>query len=198
MTSPSLPKFPIFAQSGVPEVWRADGSQVHIFCLEGGQYVAHAESSILMGITAEVIAGFVRESDTRDRLTWLRRVRAWVRQRKRRNSSSVTVEPSGLAEPKNNSVLAKSSPKSRALTQMSPSRGTFAVLTIGVMTVVRARTNSAIPGMDHRGMQSSRMHRPSAFWLAMSPSRGSCSSLTHQYEASLVVGCGSCGGKEIW
>jgi hypothetical protein len=26
MTSPSLPKFPIFAQSGVPEVWRADGS----------------------------------------------------------------------------------------------------------------------------------------------------------------------------
>jgi Uma2 family endonuclease len=76
LTSPSLPKFPIFAQLGVPEVWRADGSQMHIFCLEGGQYVAHAESSILIGITAEVITRFVRESYTLDRLTWLHRVRA--------------------------------------------------------------------------------------------------------------------------
>ncbi len=81
LTSPSLPKFPIFAQLGVPEVWRADGSQMHIFCLEGGQYVAHAESSILIGITAEVITRFVRESSTLDRLTWLHRVRAWVQQR---------------------------------------------------------------------------------------------------------------------
>jgi Uma2 family endonuclease len=75
LTSPSLPKFPIFAQLGVPEVWRADGRQVHMFCLEGGQYVAHAESSILIGITAEVISRFVRESYTLDRLTWLHRVR---------------------------------------------------------------------------------------------------------------------------
>jgi Uma2 family endonuclease len=81
LTSPSLPKFPIFAQLGVPEVWRADGIQMHIFCLEGGQYVAHAESSILIGITAEVITRFVRESYTLDRLTWLHRVRAWVQQR---------------------------------------------------------------------------------------------------------------------
>lgn len=81
LTSPSLPKFPIFAQLGVPEVWRADGSQMHIFCLEGGQYVAHAESSILIGITAEVITRFVRESYTLDRLTWLHRVRGWVQQR---------------------------------------------------------------------------------------------------------------------
>jgi Uma2 family endonuclease len=81
LTSPSLPKFPIFAQLGVPEVWRADGSQMHIFCLEGGQYVAHAESSILIGITAEVITRFVRESYTLDRLTWLHRVRSWVQQR---------------------------------------------------------------------------------------------------------------------
>ena len=81
LTSPSLPKFPIFAQLGVPEVWRADGSQMHIFCFEGGQYVAHAESSILIGITAEVITRFVRESYTLDRLTWLHRVRSWVQQR---------------------------------------------------------------------------------------------------------------------
>jgi hypothetical protein len=62
-------------------VWRADGSQMQIFCLEGGQYVPHAESSILIGITAEVLTRFVRECDTLDRLTWLRRVRSWVHPR---------------------------------------------------------------------------------------------------------------------
>ena len=86
LTSLSLPKFPIFAQLGVPEVWRADGRQIHIFCLAGGQYVEHAVSSILPGITAEVITRFVRESHTLDRLTWLRHVREWVRQRETGNA----------------------------------------------------------------------------------------------------------------
>jgi hypothetical protein len=81
LTSLSLPKFPIFAQLGVPEVWRADGRQIYIFCLSGGQYIEHAESSVFPGITAEVITRFARESHTLDRLTWLRHVREWVRQR---------------------------------------------------------------------------------------------------------------------
>jgi Uma2 family endonuclease len=86
LTSPSLPKFPIFAQLGVPEVWHADGSQMHIFCLAGEQYIEHAESSIFPGITAEVITRFVHESHAFDRLTWLRHVREWVRRREIRDA----------------------------------------------------------------------------------------------------------------
>lgn len=80
LTSPSLPKFPIFAQLGVPEVWRAAGRQVHIFSLVGDQYLERADSTVLPGLSAAVVTHFVRDSYTLDRLTWLRHVRRWVRQ----------------------------------------------------------------------------------------------------------------------
>jgi len=86
LTSPSLPQFPIFAPLGVPEVWRAEGRQIHIFCRAGGQYVEHAASSVLPDVTAEVLTGWVHESHTLDRLTWLRRVREWVHQRATREA----------------------------------------------------------------------------------------------------------------
>ncbi len=45
VTSPSLPRFPIFAAVGVPEVWRYDGSRVQFFKPDGGQYVESSTAS---------------------------------------------------------------------------------------------------------------------------------------------------------
>jgi len=79
LSHPSLPKFPIFAQLGIPEVWRWDRTGFHIFRLMHGQYVERPTSTALPGVPATGITEFLDESRTLERLSWLRRVRAWVR-----------------------------------------------------------------------------------------------------------------------
>lgn len=78
ITSPSLPRFPIFAAVGVPEVWRCDGARVEIFQLASGNYVAAEESVTLPGVTGEVLTGFMRAAETGRRADWSRQVRAWA------------------------------------------------------------------------------------------------------------------------
>lgn len=79
IASPSIGKFPIFAQLGVPELWRYKDGQMRIFRLEGEYYIEQAESTALPGVTGEAITRFLGESRTLERLVWLRRVREWVR-----------------------------------------------------------------------------------------------------------------------
>jgi Uma2 family endonuclease len=79
LTSPSLAKFPIFAQLGVPEVWRYDSKRWQIFCLTGEEYSPQTQSTALPGLTAEAMTGLLDQSLTLERLAWLRQVRAWVR-----------------------------------------------------------------------------------------------------------------------
>jgi len=78
-TSSSLAKFPIFAQLGVPEVWRYDGRHWQIVCLTGTEYSPQTQSMALPGLTVEAMTGLLHESLTLERLAWLRQVRAWVR-----------------------------------------------------------------------------------------------------------------------
>jgi Uma2 family endonuclease len=82
LTSPSLEKFPIFVQLGVPEVWRYDGRRWQVFCLVDGAYVEQATSTALPGLTVETLTGFLDDSRTLERLVWLRRMRAWVREQR--------------------------------------------------------------------------------------------------------------------
>ena len=82
ITSPSLDKFPIFAQVGVPEVWRFDGSQLAIYELVGGDYQERDTSIAFPAITASEVTTFIKESETMDRPEWARKVRAWARARK--------------------------------------------------------------------------------------------------------------------
>ena len=79
-TSPSINKFPIFAQLGVPEVWRYNGKRWIILVLEGGEYVEREESVALPGLTGSVITRFVEEGRTLRRPEWLRLVRSWTGQ----------------------------------------------------------------------------------------------------------------------
>jgi hypothetical protein len=79
ITSLSLNKFPIYAQIGVPEVWRYDGGQVHIFQLVGGQYVDVEHSVALPLLTGAMATRFLEESMELRSTAWLRRVREWAR-----------------------------------------------------------------------------------------------------------------------
>jgi Uma2 family endonuclease len=80
LTSPSLAKFPIFAQLGIPEVWCFAGRGWHIFQPGNGTYREHAESLALPGLTAAILTDFLDQSRTLERLVWLRRLRTWARE----------------------------------------------------------------------------------------------------------------------
>ena len=78
VTSPSLPRFPIFAAVGVPEVWRYKNERVEIFVLRGEGYEVAPHSLALSSVTGEVLTRFLKESEELDSPEWTRRVREWV------------------------------------------------------------------------------------------------------------------------
>ena len=82
ITSPSLDKFPMYAQVGVPEVWRYDGQSLDIFVLENGQYQAARTSTAFPVLTPEAVNQFLAASATLTSTTWLRRVRQWVKEQR--------------------------------------------------------------------------------------------------------------------
>lgn len=82
VTSPSLPRFPIFAAFGVPEVWRYDGSRVTIHRPEGGRYVEVASSPAFPPLTAEIATRFLEERRRLRSTQWVRQVRDWARQQR--------------------------------------------------------------------------------------------------------------------
>lgn len=81
ITSPSLNRFPIYAQFGVAEVWRYDGERASIFVIEDGGYVEVVRSKSLPLLTATDVSRFVEESKTTKRRAWIRKVREWARER---------------------------------------------------------------------------------------------------------------------
>jgi Uma2 family endonuclease len=79
ITSPSFNKLPIYAQMGVPEVWRYDGERLRILVLEGSDYIGTAESAVFPPVTSHVLSGFMEKSKTTRRTVWLEAVRRWAR-----------------------------------------------------------------------------------------------------------------------
>jgi len=79
VTSSSLNKAAIMAEFGVPELWRHRRNVCHILGLESTGYVERPESSMLPGLTAELISVLIEESRTLEPLIWIRHVRAAVK-----------------------------------------------------------------------------------------------------------------------
>ena len=79
ITGSSLPRLPIFAAVGVPEVWRYDGTRVTFYRLAEGRYVEVERSIALPPLTSRQASVFLAESGREKRPAWLRRVREWVR-----------------------------------------------------------------------------------------------------------------------
>jgi Uma2 family endonuclease len=83
ITSPSISKLPIYAQMGVPEVWRYDGERLTMWKLEGLGYTEMTESLALPSLTSAIASDFAEKSKTTKRTTWLMTVREWARNRAR-------------------------------------------------------------------------------------------------------------------
>jgi Uma2 family endonuclease len=62
ITSPSINQLPLFAEFGIPEVWRFHGQEMEILFLE------------------ETISAFLHESFKIGRLAWIKTVRGWAQQ----------------------------------------------------------------------------------------------------------------------
>ncbi len=76
----SLDKFPLYAQFGVPEIWRYDGQAIKIFQLVGGEYQERDISIALPLLSGAALSALIEASTSKKRLEWLREVRDWVRQ----------------------------------------------------------------------------------------------------------------------
>ena len=70
----SLPKLPIYAQLGVPEVWRYDGEALAILALAGGVYHESNESVALPGLDRATLSAFMQDSQSLKRTEWVQKV----------------------------------------------------------------------------------------------------------------------------
>ena len=73
--SPSINRFPIYAEFKVPEIWRYSETEVKIYLFDGENYLESDESLALPKITGEVLTRLLAESETTKRSAWLKNVR---------------------------------------------------------------------------------------------------------------------------
>ncbi len=61
-TNSTVNKLQIYAAIGVPEIWRYNGEQLFIYCLEGKEYVERENSPIFIPIPVKEIPRFLQQS----------------------------------------------------------------------------------------------------------------------------------------
>ena len=75
-----LDRIGIYAALGVSEIWRTDGHEVMIECLQDdGSYTRVAQSPSFPWLPLAGLSRFLVASETMDETTWIRSFRAWVR-----------------------------------------------------------------------------------------------------------------------
>jgi Uma2 family endonuclease len=80
ISNPSLPRLPIYAALGVPEVWQFDGERFKILGLAATEYVPQRQSLSLPMVTVEVVQRFLRQAQEMGETSWAKAVRQWVRE----------------------------------------------------------------------------------------------------------------------
>lgn len=80
ITRSAIPKLPIYAAMGVPEIWRWDAERVVILQLIDGEYAETDVSVALPPLTSEILTGFLKASRSLRRTDWVRQVREWAQQ----------------------------------------------------------------------------------------------------------------------
>lgn len=78
--SPSINRFPIYAEFRVREIWRYLKDEVKIYLFNGRNYVESDESLVLPKVTDELLTRLLAESETMKRSAWLKNVRNWARE----------------------------------------------------------------------------------------------------------------------
>jgi Uma2 family endonuclease len=75
ITHPSLNKLPIFAALNIPEVWRFSDDALTILKLADGEYIEHAQSDALPGVSNAQLTELLGKSAQMKRADWLAEVR---------------------------------------------------------------------------------------------------------------------------
>jgi Uma2 family endonuclease len=93
ITSSSMNRMGIYAELGVPEVWRYDGESLTMYRLQpDGQYQSCPESQSFPGLQPSDVLRFLGLGRAMDKTRWARELRDWVRNeflpRKNQGSSS--------------------------------------------------------------------------------------------------------------
>ena len=83
ITSPAVPKLPVYARLGVPEIWLYDGRAPRILRLVDDRYVNSDRSGVLSCLTESMLSEFLERSKTLSTLQWRRVVRTWAKQQTR-------------------------------------------------------------------------------------------------------------------
>lgn len=81
ITSPSLPRLPIYRALGVPEVWRFNGSQLVFLVLVEGNYEEVEQSLALPLLTSTDVLALIEQTQDKGETSWARLVRRWARKR---------------------------------------------------------------------------------------------------------------------
>jgi len=84
ITSRSLPKFPIYAKLGAPEIWRYDGERLFMYKLVGDQYSESDHSEAFPWLSSSALTDFLHKSKTLKRTDLLRLFRETVREQQAR------------------------------------------------------------------------------------------------------------------
>lgn len=79
-TSSSIPRLPIFAALGVPEVWRWQDNQLHVLHLEGDRYIEQRESRVLPGFLFDEALRLIAVRATMSETALMRLFRERVRE----------------------------------------------------------------------------------------------------------------------
>ncbi|HXD34444.1 MAG TPA: Uma2 family endonuclease [Pyrinomonadaceae bacterium] len=80
ITRSTINKRALFAQFGVPEVWRYDGNKIEILVLEAGDYSLSDHSRALPLLSSAILNRFISESLDGSRREWIMNVREWAQQ----------------------------------------------------------------------------------------------------------------------
>ena len=81
LTSKSLARFPIYAQMGVPEIWRYDEGELKIYELVNGETYQQRETSVaLPEIPAGELPGLIEQHRSQGQRALRRAVRQWAMQ----------------------------------------------------------------------------------------------------------------------
>ncbi len=79
ITHGSLPKFPIFADLGIEEIWRFDGQEVEFYRLQNQDFSKVNESICLPGVKSETVTELLFAAQDMKRLDWIRLIHQKVK-----------------------------------------------------------------------------------------------------------------------
>ena len=78
ISSGSIPKFPIYAAVGVPEIWRYDSKQMEFYRLVRDEYTKIASSNLFPFLTPDTILKFLRQGEAEGTVVMAKAFRKWV------------------------------------------------------------------------------------------------------------------------